>query len=182
VRTLPLGWLRRHVGVVPQDPFLFSRTIRENVAFAQPDGDGNGAVPWAVESAGLGRDLADMPLGLDTVVGERGITLSGGQKQRVTLARVLAASPRVLVLDDALSSVDAATEREVLDRLRTFFHDRTTILVAHRLTTVKEADLIIVLDDGRVVEAGDHDGLLAQGGVYSDLFRQQVLEGELEAI
>src|SRR5262249_24840121 len=169
VRTLPLGWLRRHVGVVPQDPFLFSRTIRENVAFAQPGGDGNGAVPWAVEAAGLSRDLADMPLGLDTVVGERGITLSGGQKQRVTLARALAASPRVLVLDDALSSVDAATEREVLDRLRTFFHDRTTILVAHRLTTVKEADLIIVLDDGRVVEAGDHDGLLAQGGGCSGL-------------
>jgi len=187
VRTLPLGWLRRTVGLVPQDPFLFSRTIGENVAFAGEGhgGGGNGherGVAWAVEAAGLGRDLDDMPRGLDTVVGERGITLSGGQKQRVTLARVLAAAPRVLVLDDALSSVDAATEREILGRLRGFFRERTTILVAHRLTTVKEADVIVVVDEGRIVEAGDHDGLLARGGVYADLFSQQALEGELEAI
>ncbi len=186
VRTLPLAWLRRTVGLVPQDPFLFSRTIGENVAFAR-DGAaaGNGhadAVGWAVAAAGLGQDLADMPRGLDTVVGERGITLSGGQKQRVTLARVLAAQPQVVVLDDALSSVDAATERDILERLRTFVRDRTTILVAHRLTTVQEADLIVVLDDGRVVELGDHETLLARGGVYTDLFRQQALEGELEAI
>jgi ATP-binding cassette, subfamily B, multidrug efflux pump len=181
VRSLPLGWLRRQVGLVPQDPFLFSRTIRENVAFAL-DGDGGDRVEWAVGMAGLARDLADMPAGLDTVVGERGVTLSGGQKQRVTLARALAAAPRVLVLDDALSSVDAATEREILDRLRSFFRERTTILVAHRITTVQEADLIVVLDDGQIVEAGDHEGLLAQGGVYADLFRQQALEVELEAI
>jgi ATP-binding cassette subfamily B protein len=181
VRSLPLGWLRRQVGLVPQDSFLFSRTIRENVAFAL-EGDGSDRVEWAVGMAGLARDLADMPAGLDTVVGERGVTLSGGQKQRVTLARALATAPRVLILDDALSSVDAATEREILDRLRSFFRERTTILVAHRITTVKEADLIVVLDEGRVVEAGDHDGLLAQGGVYADLFRQQALEVELEAI
>jgi ATP-binding cassette subfamily B protein len=186
VRTLPLAWLRRTIGLVPQDPFLFSRTIGENVAFAR-DGTGNGTghpgdIGWAVEAAGLGHDLADMPRGLDTVVGERGITLSGGQKQRVTLARVLAAEPRVLLLDDALSSVDAATERDILERLRSFVRDRTTVLVAHRLTTVQEADLIVVLDDGRVVETGDHDELLARGGVYADLFRQQALEGELEAI
>jgi ATP-binding cassette subfamily B protein len=181
VRSLPLGWLRRNVGLVPQDPFLFSRTIRDNVAFARP-GDGPDGIGWAVEAAGLARDLADMPHGLDTLVGERGVTLSGGQKQRVTLARVLAAEPAVLLLDDALSSVDAATEREILERLRGFFRERTTILVAHRLTTVKEADLIVVLDEGRVVEAGDHDTLLARGGAYTDLFRQQALEGELEAI
>ena len=181
VRSLPLGWIRRHVGLVPQDPFLFSRTIGENVAFAL-DGDGNGHVGWAVGAAGLRRDLADMPRGLETIVGERGITLSGGQKQRVTLARVLAAAPRVLVLDDALSSVDAATEREILDHLRGFLRERTTILVAHRLTTVKEADLIVVLEDGRIAEVGDHDALLARGGAYADLFRQQALEGELEAI
>ncbi len=183
VRSLPLGWLRRHVGLVPQDPFLFSRTIRENVALAlDGDDDGDGDVSWAVGAAGLGRDIADMPRGLETVVGERGITLSGGQKQRVTLARVLAAAPRVLVLDDALSSVDAATEREILDRLHGFLHERTTILVAHRLTTVKEADVIVVLDEGRVAELGDHESLLARGGAYADLFRQQSLEGELEAI
>ncbi|MGH7895764.1 MAG: ABC transporter ATP-binding protein [Candidatus Binatia bacterium] len=181
VRTLPLGWLRANVGLVPQDPFLFSRTIAENVAFAVRE-DGHDRVARAVEMAGLRRDLADMPAGLDTVVGERGITLSGGQKQRVTLARALAAEPRVLLLDDALSSVDAATEREILDRLRGFFRARTTVLVAHRITTVKEADLIVVLEDGRVVEQGDHDALLARGAVYADLFRQQTLEGELEAI
>ncbi|HYR95151.1 MAG TPA: ABC transporter ATP-binding protein [Candidatus Binatus sp.] len=181
VRGLPLGWLRRQVGLVPQDPFLFSRTIRENVAFALDD-DGDGKVDWAVRMAALSRDLAEFPHGLDTVVGERGVTLSGGQKQRVALARVLAAAPRILVLDDALSSVDAQTEREILDRLRDFFRERTTILVAHRLTTVKEADLICVVDEGRIVELGDHDTLLARGGVYADLFRQQSLEVELEAI
>jgi ATP-binding cassette subfamily B protein len=181
VRSLPLGWLRRHVGLVPQDPFLFSRTIRENVAFAL-DHEDDDRVAWAVGMAGLRRDLADMPAGLDTIVGERGVTLSGGQKQRTTLARVLAAAPRVLILDDALSSIDAATEREILDQLRGFFRERTTILVAHRITTVKEADLIVVLDEGRVVEVGDHDRLLARGGVYADLFRQQSLEVELEAI
>jgi len=181
VRTLPLGWLRANVGLVPQDPFLFSRTIAENVAFAIPE-DGHHRVQWAVDMAGLRRDLDDMSAGLDTIVGERGITLSGGQKQRVTLARVLASQPRVLLLDDALSSVDASTEREILDRLRSVFRARTTVLVAHRITTVKEADVIVVLADGRVVEQGDHDTLLARGAVYADLFRQQALEGELEAI
>jgi ATP-binding cassette subfamily B protein len=181
VRSLPLPWLRRHVGLVPQDPFLFSRTIRENVGWAL-EGDGNGHVDWAVRRAALSRDLAELPRGLETVVGERGVTLSGGQKQRVALARVLAAAPRVLVLDDALSSVDAQTEREILDALRGFFRERTTILVAHRISTVKEADLIVVIDEGRVVELGDHETLLARGGVYADLFSQQSLEGELEAI
>jgi ATP-binding cassette subfamily B multidrug efflux pump len=180
VRTLPLAWLRRQVGLVPQDPFLFSRTIRENVAFAL-DGP-SGQVEWAVEAAGLAPDVAAMPDGLETLVGERGVTLSGGQKQRATLARVLAASPRVLVLDDGLSSVDTETERRILERLHGFLRERTTIVVAHRLTTVQEADLIVVLDGGRVVEAGDHAGLLARGGLYADLFQRQMLEGELEAV
>jgi ATP-binding cassette subfamily B protein len=185
VRTLPLGWLRRAVGLVPQEPFLFSRSLRENVAFALDgglDARGAGRVEWAVRMAGLAGDVGDMPAGLDTLVGERGVTLSGGQKQRATLARVLAAAPRVLILDDALSSVDAATEREILERLRSFFRERTTVLVAHRLTTVKEADLIVVLDAGRVVEVGDHATLLARGGTYAELFREQALEVELEAI
>jgi len=115
-----------------------------------------------VEAAGLARDVADMPDGLDTLVGERGVTLSGGQKQRTTLARVVAASPRVLILDDALSSVDTETERRILEQLHDFLHERTTIVVAHRLTTVQDADLIVVLDEGRVVESGDHAGLLAR--------------------
>jgi len=184
VRTVPLAWLRRTVGLVPQDPFLFSRSIRENVAFAlEPDGPtAEARVAWAVEVAGLQRDLADMPEGLETLVGERGVTLSGGQKQRVSLARVLAMSPRVLVLDDALSAVDAATEREILERLRAWLRERTTIIVAHRLTTVQGADAIVVLDRGRIVEAGDHGTLLARGGVYAELFRQQSLERELEAM
>jgi ATP-binding cassette subfamily B protein len=181
VRSLPLGWLRRHVGLVPQDPFIFSGTIRENVALGL-NGAAGDRVEWAVAMAALNRDVADMPAGLDTVVGERGVTLSGGQKQRLALARALAAAPRVLVLDDALSSVDAATEREMLDRLRGFFRERTTILIAHRVTTVKEADLIVVLEEGRIAEVGDHDSLLARGRIYPDLFRQQALEGELEAI
>ena len=181
VRTLPLGWLRATVGLVPQDPFLFSRTIAENVGFTLAD-DGRERIEWAVETAGLRRDLADMPAGLETVVGERGITLSGGQKQRVTLARVLAADPRVLILDDALASVDASTEREILDRLADVFRTRTTLVVAHRLTTVQEADEIVVLERGRIVEQGTHDALLARGAVYPDLFRQQALDDELEAI
>jgi ATP-binding cassette subfamily B protein len=181
VRTLPLAWVRETVGLVPQDPFLFSRTIAENVGFALRE-DGADRIAWAVTAAGLRRDLADMPAGLDTIVGERGITLSGGQKQRVTLARVLASDPKILILDDALANVDASTEREILDQLRDVFRVRTTLLVAHRITTVKEADEIVVLERGRIVEHGDHETLLARGAVYADLFRQQSLEGELEAI
>jgi len=180
VRTLPLGWLRRSVGIVPQDPFLFSRSIRENVGFGLHDR--HEGVEWAVRAAGLSREVADMPAGLDTLVGERGVTLSGGQKQRLALARVLATAPRVLVMDDTLSAVDAATEREILDGLRGFFRERTTVIVAHRISTVKEADLVVVLDEGRVAEVGSHDELLASGGVYTQLFREQALENELEAI
>jgi len=132
--------------------------------------------------AGLTREVDDMPAGLDTLVGERGVTLSGGQKQRLALARVLATAPSVIILDDTLSSVDAATERGILDGLRSFLHERTTVIVAHRITTVKEADLVIVLDEGRVAEVGTHDELLARGRIYPQLFREQALESELEAI
>jgi ATP-binding cassette subfamily B multidrug efflux pump len=181
VRDLPLGWLRRHVGLVPQDPFLFSRSIRDNVAFAAPDAAPE-RIAWAVEAAALERDLAEMPQGLETIVGERGVTLSGGQKQRATLARVLVADPPILLLDDALSSVDTGTERAILEELGGVVAGRTTMVVAHRLTTVQRADRIVVLEDGRVVEEGTHEALLARDGVYADLFRRQALAGELEAV
>jgi ATP-binding cassette subfamily B protein len=181
IRRLPLEQLRALVGFVPQETFLFSDTLRENVALAREDWTEDD-ITYATNASQLVNDLPQLTFGLDTVLGERGVTLSGGQKQRVTLARTLAAVPRILVLDDALASVDAATERQILDHLRDFFAERTTLLVAHRLTTVKEADLIVVLDEGRIVETGDHDALLARGGVYADLFRERALEGELEAI
>ena len=186
IRTLPLGWLRRQIAVVPQDPFLFSASVRDNIGFGAAwadDGEGSEArLLWAAHAAGLGRDIASLPQGFDTVVGERGVALSGGQKQRVTLARALLVEPRVLILDDALSSVDTQTEREVLSSLTTFLRERTSIVIAHRIATVKNADLIVVLDEGRIVESGDHDSLLARDGTYADLFRRQRLEEEIEAI
>src|SRR5438093_1003920 len=172
--TMALGWMLSILQRGRASMQRLNELFQVTPAIASP--------PGATAPAALAGDLTEFPQGLDTIVGERGVTLSGGQKQRVALARVLAAAPRVLVLDDALSSVDAETERTILDQLRGFFRERTTILVAHRLTTVKEADLICVLDEGRVVELGDHESLLARGGVYADLFRQHSLEVELEAI
>jgi ATP-binding cassette subfamily B protein len=187
LRDLPLAWLRRQVTIVPQDPFLFSTTLRANIAFGVDPAAGNGValdarVRQAAVAAGLERDLARLPKGLDTLVGERGVTLSGGQKQRVTLARALLTNPRVLVLDDALSSVDAETERAVLGHLAAYRRGRTSIIVAHRASTVRDADLIVVVDAGAIVERGTHEALLAQDGLYAELFRRQVLEEELERI
>jgi ATP-binding cassette subfamily B multidrug efflux pump len=181
VRTLPLAALRSAIGFVPQDPFLFSRSVRDNIRFGAPEADDD-AVRRVAEIAALDRDISELPRGLDTIVGERGITLSGGQKQRVTLARALLVDPTILILDDALSSVDTETERRILARLRGMMHERTSILIAHRISTVMEADLILVLDDGRVVEIGDHTSLLARDGFYADLFRRQRLAEELEAL
>jgi ATP-binding cassette subfamily B protein len=181
LREIPLGLLRRSIGFVPQDPFLFSRSVRANVRFGAPGAD-DAALARAVEAAGLDRDLEELPRGLDTVVGERGITLSGGQKQRVTLARALLVDPTILILDDALSSVDTETERRILGHLRGVMRDRTSILIAHRISTVMDADLILVVDGGRIVEAGDHASLLARGGFYADLFQRQRLTEELEAL
>ena len=181
VREIPLRLLRQSVGFVPQDPFLFSRSVRDNIRFGAPDAD-DAAVERVAAIAALQRDVAELPRGYDTVVGERGITLSGGQRQRVTLARALLVDPAILVLDDALSSVDTETERCILARLREVMGQRTSILIAHRISTVMGADLILVLDEGRVVEVGDHASLLARGGFYADLFQRQRLAEELEAL
>jgi ATP-binding cassette, subfamily B, multidrug efflux pump len=137
-------------------------------------------VEWAAGVSQLAKDVSDFPKGYDTVVGERGITLSGGQKQRTALARALAVEPRILVLDDALASVDTETEEQILDGLRDVRAGRTTFLVSHRVSTVKDADLIVVLKDGRIVEQGSHEALLARGGFYADLNRRQLLEREVE--
>jgi ATP-binding cassette subfamily B protein len=181
VREIPLAQLRRALAFVPQDPVLFSTRIADNVAFGMdsPDDD---AIRRAAQIAGVAGDIEQFPTGYQTVVGERGITLSGGQKQRLTLARALACDPVVLVLDDSLSSVDTRTERAILEGLREDRRGLTSIVIAHRLSTVMDADRIIVMDAGRIVESGDHTSLLQRGGAYAELFQQQQLEAELEEL
>jgi ATP-binding cassette subfamily B multidrug efflux pump len=183
VREIPLATLRGALGFVPQEPFLFSDTIAENVAFGvRPDPAARDErVRAAAGVARLDADVAGFPKAYETMVGERGITLSGGQKQRTALARALMTDPRVLVLDDALSAVDTYTEEEILRRLREVMRQRTSLLVSHRISTVRAADQIVVLDRGRVAERGRHDELVMRGGLYADLYRKQLLEEELAA-
>jgi ATP-binding cassette subfamily B protein len=181
VRRLPLARLRGAIGMVPQETFLFSATLRENIALGRPEAT-EAEVVEAARLAGLEPDLALFPAGLETVIGERGITLSGGQKQRVALARALLRRPRILLLDDCLSAVDTHTEEQILQNLRTVFVGRTVFLVSHRISTVKDADQILVLDQGRIVECGTHTQLIAHGGLYADLHQRQLLEEELAAV
>jgi ATP-binding cassette subfamily B protein len=195
VRDIPLLDLRGAIGFVAQEPFLFSDTLGANIALGLPNADEDDparagpsrleaeVAPGVAEAAAIARldkDVQGFPQGFGTLVGERGITLSGGQKQRAALARALATDPRILVLDDALSAVDTYTEEEILSRLRSVLRQRTSVIVSHRISTVREADQIIVLDAGRIVERGRHDELVALGGAYAELYRKQLLEEELE--
>jgi ATP-binding cassette subfamily B protein len=177
VRDLTLGALRRAFGWVPQETFLFSESLSENIRLGGGEQDG---VAEAAEMAHLGPDLAVFPKGIETVIGERGITLSGGQKQRTTLARAVIRKPRILVLDDAFSSVDTHTEEAILKKIAPLMAGRTTLIVSHRVSTVKTADLIVVLDQGRIVERGTHNELLTREGLYARLARRQRLLEELE--
>jgi ATP-binding cassette, subfamily B, multidrug efflux pump len=181
LRQLSLPDLRHLIGFVPQETFLFSATIAENIAFGVP-GATQAEIERAAEIAGLAPDIEGFPEGYKTMVGERGLTLSGGQKQRTAIARALLRNPRILILDDALSSVDTMTEESILSALSGVMRGRTTILVSHRVSTIRNADHIFVLEHGTVVESGSHEELLNNGGYYADLYQKQLLEEELEAI
>ena len=181
VRSLDPADLRRHIGFVPQETFLFSATIAQNIAFGVEDASGD-EIRRAAETAGLAGDIAGFPAGYETMVGERGITLSGGQKQRAAIARAILRDPRILILDDALSSVDTLTEERILTQLAGVMRGRTVILISHRVSTVRQAGRIVVLEAGRIVEQGTHAELTEAGGYYADLCRKQMLEEELEAI
>jgi ATP-binding cassette, subfamily B, multidrug efflux pump len=181
IREFPLDTLRHNIGFVPQETFLFSDTIRENIAFGVTEASLD-QIKSAADAANIAHDIESFPDGYNTTVGERGITLSGGQKQRTAIARALLRNPRILVLDDALSSVDTHTEDKILNHLRDVMHGRTTIFISHRVSTVRNADRIAVLHQGRIVELGTHDELLALNGYYTDLYNKQLLEEELAEV
>jgi ATP-binding cassette, subfamily B, multidrug efflux pump len=178
LRDYPLAQLRRSIGYVPQETFLFSQTLRENIAFGV-ENTSEEAILEAASRAQLLQDVADFPKGLDTLIGERGITLSGGQQQRTAIARALIRDPRLLIMDCALSSVDTVTEERILQALKTVLGGRTSILISHRVSTVRFADQIVVLQGGSIVEQGTHEELLQEGGYYAELYQKQLLEEEL---
>jgi len=181
IREFPLAVLRRNIGFVPQETFLFSDTVRENIAFGAEDATDD-AVRRAAEAASIAAEIEGFPDGYKTLVGERGLTLSGGQKQRTAIARALVRNPRILILDDALASVDTQTEDRILNHLREVMQGRTTIFISHRVSTVRNADRIAVLHDGEIVEYGTHDELIERNGYYTDLYNKQLLEEELETV
>jgi ATP-binding cassette subfamily B protein len=179
IHHVPLDVLRRSVSFVPQDTFLFSTTIRENLAFGKLDATDE-EMKEAARTAQIYDEIMTLPDGMDTVIGEKGITLSGGQRQRVAIARALILKSPIFILDDALSSVDVQTEERILEGLGNFLKEKTVVLVTHRIAPLRRADRIIVLDEGRVVEVGDHASLLSRGGIYADLYWRRKMEEELE--
>jgi ATP-binding cassette, subfamily B, multidrug efflux pump len=179
IRDYPLSALRGEIGFVPQDAFLFSDTIQENIAFGMDKAEEH-SVAHAAQMASFDKEILSFPLQYKTVIGERGITLSGGQKQRATIARALGIVPSILILDDSFSNVDTHTEEQILQALREFRKGRTCILVSHRISTVQDSDWIYVLEDGKILEQGDHQNLLRQKGIYYDLYQKQLIEEELK--
>jgi len=179
VKKIPLKVLRANIGYVPQDTFLFSDTIKENIVYGAGDVSDNEIIESA-EISQILSDIEEFPEKFDTMLGERGINLSGGQKQRLSIARAIIRKPKILILDDALSSVDTYTEEEILKRLKKFMKERTSIIVSHRISTVKDSDWIVVLDNGMIVEEGRHDELIEKDGMYANLYRKQLIAEELE--
>jgi len=181
IKTIPLNVLRTHIGYVQQESFLFSDSILDNISYGVDNGSEE-HVHMAAEVSQIAKDVVEFPNSFATMIGERGITLSGGQKQRTSIARAIMRNPKILILDDALSAVDTYTEEEILKRLKNVMENRTSIIISHRISTVKNADMIIVIDNGAIVERGKHEELVASGGIYAELYEKQLLEEELEQL
>jgi len=181
LKKIPIGVLRTNIGLVQQESFLFSETVMNNLTYGLRNTD-NKRVLEAAAIAQFDGDVQTFPQKYETIVGERGITFSGGQKQRASLARALAIDPKILILDDSFSAVDTHTEEEILKKIKEYMRSRTTIIISHRISTVKDAERIIVLNEGKIAEQGTHDELVELGGIYADLHKKQLLEKELEEI